>query len=375
LARVLLVFEPPDGGVAENVMQLALRLADHGFDPEVAGPRESVVYDRLERAGIPVRRVPFARGYGSPRQDARAMRALVSLIRRGGFDLVHCHSAKAGALGRAAARVAGRPSVYSPHCFGFVGDVSVRRRLFARTVERALGRVTAVIVCACETERRRALEAAVVAPERLRVVFYGVEDCPADGPRNPALLELRGEGPLAGAVTVLREQKRLDLLLEAARSVFERVPDARLAVVGNGPLRDSLEQQARELGLDRDERFRLLDFDPPSARHLLALDVFVLPSAWEAMPIGVLEALACGIPQVVTDVEGTHEAISDETGILIPPRDSAALADAMVALLRDEGRRARMSERSRERHAELFTVDRMVADTAAAYSQALGAWE
>jgi glycosyltransferase involved in cell wall biosynthesis len=369
------VFEPPDGGVAENVMQLALRLTDHGFEPEVAGPRESVVYDRLERAGITVRRTPFARGYGNPRQDARALRVLVSVIRQGRFDLVHCHSAKAGALGRAAARIVRTPSVYSPHCFGFVGDVSAPRRLFALLVERGLGRVTSVIVCVCETERRRAIEAGVAAPDRLRVVFNGVEECPADREPNPVLLELRGDEPLAGAVTVLREQKRVDLLLEAARSVFERAPEARLAVVGNGPLRDSLEQQARELGLDRDERFRFLAFDPPSARHLLAFDVFVLPSAWEAMPIGLLEALACGIPQVATDVGGTHEAVSNETGILVPPRDSAALADAIVALLRDEGRRARMSERSRERHAELFTVDRMVADTAAAYSQALGAWE
>ena len=353
-------------------MQLALRLDRHGFEPQVAGPPESVIYPRLEEAGVPVRRIPFARDYGSPRQDGRALRSLVSLLRNGGFDLVHCHSAKAGALGRVAARIAGRPSVYSPHCFGFVGDVSAGRRVFARAVEQALGRVTAVIVCACETERRRALEAGVVPPDRLRVVFYGVEKCPAGGDRNPALLELRGDGPLAGAVTVLREQKRVDLLLEAARSVFERVPQARLAVVGNGPLRESLAEQARELGLDADERFAFLPFEPPSARHLLALDVYVLPSAWEAMPIGVLEALACGIPQVVTDVEGTHEAISEETGILIPPRDSATLADAMVALLQDEERRERMSERSRARHAERFGVERMVAETAAAYGQALG---
>jgi glycosyltransferase involved in cell wall biosynthesis len=372
LARVLLVFEPPDGGVAENVMQLALRLAEHGFEPEVAGPPESIVYPRLELGGVPVRRLSFARGYGKPRQDARTLRSLVSLIRRGRFDLVHCHSAKAGALGRAAARLARKPSVYSPHCFGFVGDVSAGRRLFALTVERALGRATGVILCVCQTERQRALEAGVAAPERLLVVFNGVEACSADGPANPELLELRGDKPLAAAVTVLREQKRVDLLLEAARSVFDRVPEARVAVVGNGPLRGSLKRQARELGLDRDERFRFLSFDPPSARNLRALDVFVLPSAWEAMPIGVLEALACGIPQVVTDVGGTHEAISDETGILIPPRDPAALADAIVALLSDEERRARMSERSRARHAELFTVDRMVAETAVAYSQALG---
>jgi glycosyltransferase involved in cell wall biosynthesis len=94
----------------------------------------------------------------------------------------------------------------------------------------------------------------------------------------------------------------------------------------------------------------------------------VLPSSWEAFPIGVLEAMACGVPQVATDVGGTREAL---TPVLVAPNDPDALADAILALLADDERRAELAARSRAVHAERFTVERMVAGTAAVYDQVL----
>lgn len=372
MARVLLVFEPPDGGVAENVMQLALRLGAHGHAVEVAGPRESTVYPRLRAAGVTVHDAGLRRGFGRPQADLQALRHLLRLLRTGGFAAVHCHSAKAGVLGRVAGRLAGVPAVYSPHCFGFVGDVGPGRRWFSSVVEFLLGHTcTAAIVCACEAERRRALSRRLAPQRRLRRVYYGVEDCPGDREVNAALLSMRAAGPLAGAVSVLREQKRLDVLIDAAPLVFARVADARIAIVGDGEERTALERRMAAAGLDADERFALLPFSAPSSRHLLALDVYVLPSAWEAMPIGALEALACGVPQVATNVEGTGEAVGVDTGILVSPGDARALADAIVDLLSDPQRRAAMSAASRARHAERFTVERMVAQTAAVYDEVL----
>jgi glycosyltransferase involved in cell wall biosynthesis len=112
-------------------------------------------------------------------------------------------------------------------------------------------------------------------------------------------------------------------------------------------------------------------YRPPASNHLRELDVYVLASSWEAFPIGPLEALACGVPQVVTAVGGTREAVVPETGLSIPPRDPDALASAVIELLRDPRRRARMAQASRERHAARFTVDRMVAGTAAVYDRVL----
>jgi glycosyltransferase involved in cell wall biosynthesis len=117
-------------------------------------------------------------------------------------------------------------------------------------------------------------------------------------------------------------------------------------------------------------RLRFFGFEPPASRQLSALEIFVLPSSWEAFPISILEAMACGVPQVVTDVGGSGEAVSDgETGLVCPPEDPAALADRVVELLRDPARRARMATASRARHRERFMLDRMVDETAAVYGR------
>jgi glycosyltransferase involved in cell wall biosynthesis len=373
MPRVLMACEPPDGGAAENATALALALRRQGNDVEYAGPPEARRRPVLEEVGVPVHGLPLAPGYGAPADDARALRALIRLLRSGRFDLVHCHSAKAGVLGRLAARTARVPAVYSPHSFSFVGDFGAPRRIAATAIERALGRTaTAVVLCVCEEERRLALAHGVARPERLRVVHNGTRPCDDAVEPDPRLLELLSGGPLATAVSALRPQKALHVLLEAVPLVWERLPHARVAIVGDGPLREQLHRRARELGVLGDERFAFLPFQAPAARYLQASDVFVLPSSWEGFPISVLEALACGVPQVATRVGGTPEAVSPETGVLVPPRDPRALAEAVAALLSDAARREGMCRASRARHAERFTLERMEEQTLAIYEELAG---
>jgi len=373
VARIALVCEPPDGGVAEHVLQLAQGLEAHGHEAVVFGPLAFAPAERLRRAGRGFRALDLRRDYAHPHRDAAAFMELVRAVRRGAFDLVHGHAAKAGVLGRLAARATRRPAVYTPHCFPFVGDISDARRRFGSVVERTLAPLTAAIVCVSEDERRTALRHGIGPPERLVVVHNG---CPPDDPAvapDPGLAELRGDGLLVAAITVLRRQKSVEVLLDAAPRILAEVPDARVAVVGEGPEESSLRAHAAELGLDADPRFAFLPFAPPTGRYLHALDVFVLPSAWEAFSIGVLEAQASGVPQVATDVGGTGEAVVPATGVLVPPRDPGRLAAVVVELLRDPARRKEMAAASRERHARLFTVERMVARTAALYDRVLAA--
>lgn len=370
MTRVLLVFEPPDGGVAEQVKQLALNLGRYGFEVELAGPEDSIVYPALEAAGLPFARIPFERGYGSPGRDSRALRRLIGLLRARRPELAHCHSAKAGVVGRIAGRLTRTPVVYSPHSFPFVGDFSEARRRFALGVETALAPLTAATVCVCDFERRVAIEQRVAPPERLRVVHNGCPPCPEVEP-DAELLALAQGGPVAAALTVLRDQKSVDVLIDAVPRVLSEFPEARVAIVGDGPLREQLMQRATQLGLDSEPRFAFLGFRGPAARYLAAMELYVLPSAWEAFPIGVLEAQACGVPQVATDVGGTGEAVDAGTGRLVPARDPGRLADAICELLGDPDLRKRMSTTSRERHAERFTIERMVSGTAHLYRDLL----
>lgn len=330
MARIALVCEPPDGGVAEHVAQLAAGLGAHGHEP--------VVFDS--------RRLPFRRDYAHPHRDAQALGALTRAL--GGFDLVHAHAAKAGVVGRMAARLRGLPAVYTPHCFPFVGEISPARKVFSLVVERALAHATDALICVCEDEREVARAHGIRA--HCVVVLNG---CPPCEPAQPG-------GLTVGAVSVLRRQKRLDVLLAAAPRIIDAT-GATVKIVGDGPEREALRAQA-------DPRVIFEPFRPPAANHLRELAVYVLPSAWEAFPIGILEAMACGVPQVATDVGGTREAI---TPVLVPPNDPDALADAVIALLEDPDRRAELATKSRKVHAERFTVDRMAAATAAVYDDVL----
>jgi glycosyltransferase involved in cell wall biosynthesis len=370
MRRVLLAFEPPDGGVAENVGQLAAGLAEWGWEAELAAPRESIADDRAAAAGLRIHRLDWARGYGNPQRDARSARELARCLREGRFDLLHCHSAKAGVIGRMTGALARLPIVYSPHCFPFIGEFGAARRVFATGVERALAPLTDQIICVCEDERRQGRRIGI-SGRRLSVVRNGSLPCSPDVAPDGPTAQFADGAPLAASIAVLREQKRIDVLIDAAPSILARAPEAKVAVIGDGPLREQLVTRAAALGLDRDPRFAFLPFGGSSAGHLRATDVFVLPSSWEALAIGLLEALACGVPTVATDVGGTREVVVPDTGVLVPPEDPGSLADAVVELLVDPDRRERMTIAARKRHTEHFLVRRMVEETAAVYDSVL----
>jgi glycosyltransferase involved in cell wall biosynthesis len=371
--RVLLAFEPPDGGVADSVLYLARGLGSHGWKAEVAGPPGSLVQAAIEAAGVRYHAIALSRGYARPDRDLEGLLALRALLREGRFDVAHLHSSKAGFLGRLASVAARTPWIYSPHCFSFVGPVGRVRSTFGMVVELALGRIGGgMIVAVADAERREALSHRLAPPERVALIRNGCPPCPARLEPDAALAQFADGHPTAGTLCVLRRQKGVANFLRAAGAILTVIPDARLAVVGDGPERHALETRARGLGLDG--RVRFFAYRGPAARQLASLDVFVLPSLWEAFPLSLLEALACGVPQVATDVGGTSEAVVDGvTGLLVPPGDVGSLADAVTTLLRDPVRRAGMSTASRARHTQRFSVDAMIGATAAVYDAVVAA--
>jgi glycosyltransferase involved in cell wall biosynthesis len=277
-----------------------------------------------------------------------------------GSALVHAHSAKSGVLGRIAAALCGLPAVYTPHGFPFVGKMSGARRTFGKVVERRLAPSTAALICVCQFEADLAAEQGL-RPRSIAVVHNG---CPAAPQAETAVMP---EGLVVGAVSTLRPAKALHILLEAMSTVVAAMPEANVVIAGDGPMEGELRSRAVRLGLD----VTWLPFEPPAARYLRGFDLYVLSSAWEAFPIGPLEAQACGVPQIVTAVGGTPESVASDTGIVVPPGEPAALAAAIIELLKDPNRRAAMRAASRARHAERFTVEQMVARTAELYDGVL----
>ena len=358
---VLHVLQPPDGGVAEHVLRLAAGLRAQGARVQVATGPDTRIAGALEAAGVPVHLVPMGRAPGVA--DLRAARALRALDRRVGPDLVHAHSSKAGALVRAT--LPGRRRLlYTPHCFAFLAGLG-RGRAAYRAVEQALVPRSAAIVAVCDWERREGARALRGTDGRLRVIRNGVP-APAPADPDPDLIEFKGDGALAGLVAVLRPQKDPLALVRAAA----RMPAGagRVAIVGEGRLEAPVRDEIGRLGMA--QRVRWFPYGGAPGPHLAALDVFVLPSAWEALPFAPLEAMARGLPVVATDVGGVGEAVRDGvTGRLVPPGDVGALAAALSELMGDADARRRLGRAGRDLVVREFAVERMVAETATLYAE------
>ena len=169
MARIAIVCEPPDGGVAEHVFHLIRGLPAHGHEAVLFAPAEFKY-----AAELPMRVLPFRRDYSHPHEDARSLGRLYRAL--DGFDLVHSHSAKSGVIGRVAAKLRRLPSVYTPHGFPFVGEMSEARRTFGVVMERALDPITDATICVCEFERDLARKNGLKA--RLEVVHNGCPPAP-----------------------------------------------------------------------------------------------------------------------------------------------------------------------------------------------------
>lgn len=357
---VLQVVQPPDGGVATHVLGLTLGLVERGFHVEVATSASSVIAPALRDAGIAVHHAPLTRAPG-PR-DVAAARTLRALDSRGGFGVVHAHSSKAGALVRGALPRR-RRLVYTPHCFPFAAPFGARRLVY-RAAEQALVARSGAIVATCDWERELAARTLVGARSRTRLIYNGVAPASGAAP-DAALMEFRGDEPLAGIVTALRPGKEVALALRA----LARVPGrGRLAIVGNGDLAASIEQEIETIGLTG--RARLFPFGGDVAPYLAALDLFVLPTLWEAFPLSVLEAMSCALPVVATDVGGVPEQVADgRTGRLVALGDEAALAGALTELFEDGELRRAWGQAGLAEYERGFRIERMVAELAELYAE------
>jgi glycosyltransferase involved in cell wall biosynthesis len=360
------------GGPALHVTYLARGLAERGYETtlvagDVGRGEESMAFV-AEHAGVEVVTLPGLSRELSPLRDALAALRLARLIRRVRPDVVHTHTAKAGAVGRTAAILAGPRRPVVVHTFhghvlrGYFGTVGT---LVFRTIETILARFSDRLV-AVSPEIRDELVSLRVAPrDRFSVVRLGIELEPRvrfDG--DPGEVRRRLGIP-AGKFVVgwfgrMTAVKRTDDLLTMLAGVRERGVDALLLLVGDGDDRERLEQGAHDLGLARSCLF--LGYQEEVAPWYAICDAVVLTSASEGTPVTIIEALAAGRPVVATMVGGVPDVVDeDETGFLVRPHDTHALAERLEILARDPDRRRAMGELGRERVLRRYAVERLVA--------------
>ena len=363
--RVLMVCQPTSGGAARHVADLAGGLAARGCSVTVACPPGGVLPARLGEIGVSVVELPMSREI-RPLSDLKAAFELWRLCRRLRPDVVHSHSSKAGFLGRVVGRLAGvRVVAFTPHCWSFQSVEGGKRDLYV-WLERLASRFCDVTIAVSRQEAEEAIALRVVKPRRVRVIHNGLSsDELASGVarRSRARTSFVAIGRLEG-------QKGFRYLIDAMAELSRSEPEARLSIVGDGSLRAELQEQVASLGLAGSVRFEGEQADVKS--FLRDSSVFVLSSLWEGLPYTILEAMAAGLPVVSTNVGGCPELVEPEvTGLLVPPRDGHALAEAMLRLWTQDAERVRFGAAGAQRAKREFRLDHSVIENQRAFVECL----
>jgi glycosyltransferase involved in cell wall biosynthesis len=352
--KVVMLIESLDydpGGAERLVVALATRLPRERFDVTVCTTRavDGELLSQVRAAGV--RHLALAR---RSRANLLAWRRLVGFLRRERVDVLHAHMWGSNFWGCLLGRLCRVPVVIAhEHTWAYRGK-PYRRLLDGYFI----GRLATVFLTVANRQLMIAWER--VPAEKVVLMPNPYVPRPESGGGDlRAELGIAADAPVVGTIARFRPQKALEVLLDAFASIARGLPEAQLVLAGDGPCRDRLERQARSLGLDG--RVRFLGMREDVDVVLRGLDVAAISSDFEGSPLFGFECMAHRRPLVATAVGGLLDVFEDgRTALLVPPGDSAALARALEALLRDPERRESIASAA---HAELggYTIDRIVA--------------
>jgi glycosyltransferase involved in cell wall biosynthesis len=354
------------GGAEVLLRDLTAGLTERGYRVSVGYSTPGPLVEALTANGLKLTRLPRL-----ARIDPTLLLGMWQLMRSDPPQIVHTHLFKSDFHGRLAARLAGVPVVVSTL---HNADVWARRWPLG-ALYGATARFADRLIAVSEEVRAYHLAQTGLPAEKVQVIENGVDlrrfyRQQAAGEKIRAELGISSTSILFGVIGRLKPQKDHLTFLQAAAEILRRLPSARFLVVGEGPLRAELEQRAAELGLLPALIFTGLRLDLPAV--LAALDLLVISSRWEGLPVTLLEAMAAEKPVVATAVDGIRGvAVPEVTALLVPPAEPAALAEACLRLSADLELRNRLGWAGRERVMARYSLEAMIERTVSLYNDLL----
>ncbi len=392
------------GGAQENTFHTVRLHNRDRFEVDLIagharGP-EGSIEEAVRAAGIEIQREPWLVRNPAPLRDLLTLHRLTERLCRGRYDILHTHTSKAGWLGRIAAHRAGVPLVvHTPHGNIFDGYFPAPVTRAFVWMERHAARRTHRIIELTPGGIEEHLAEGIGQREQYRVIFSGIDVSPyaeaianrevtrasllsvvagsPDPATVPTPVEAGSPDPatsptegilLIGAVGRLEPVKGFTHFIDAALRVASTLPQARFILAGDGSQRAALERQAAPLG----DRFQFLGLRHDIPSLMAAFDILAVPSLNEGMGRVLLEAGAAGTPAVASRVGGIPDVVDDgETGLLVPPKDAGALADALLELAAQPERRRLMGDTARAKVVPAYSLEEMVRQIEALYEELL----
>lgn len=361
--RILEMIDQPFlGGGQINLLSLAKNLDRAKFEVFISSGEGGPLVDEVKKNKIKHFPIHF-----SKRIKRKILSEIANLLETEKIDVLHTHGGVAGFYGRWAAQKTRTPVII--HTLHGIHYLHYRNLLLKRAfilLERIFSRFTDALILVSEADRNRALTFKLAPLSKMYIINNGIDFPKDEGvnslERKKKELGIEISHPLVGTVARLHRQKGLTYLIKAAKKIRHAVPEVKILIVGGGPLRKKLERAARKAGLGNSLVFM---GERGDATELLSIfDVFVLPSLWEGLPYVLMEASALGKPIVASDVEGVNEIIENEkTGMLVPPRNSENLAEAVIKLLHEKDYASKLGERAKKLIPPKYRLSKMVEET------------
>jgi glycosyltransferase involved in cell wall biosynthesis len=356
------------GGAERVAVELAVRADPTRFQRSLCVTRSEAPnrtaqdsIGRLQAEGVNVLRMNRR-----SRANLRAWRPLIGYLRSRRVDILHAHKFGSNAWAAVLGRLLGVPVIVAhEHTWSFEGQPF--RKLVDRTI---VARGSDVVIAVSEADRRRMIELVGMPANRVVLIPNGIPTPPAeDGAAVRAELGFGQDVPILALTANLRDQKAIDVMLQAMARLRTTQPQAQLLIVGSGD-QTRLRAEASRLGVADAVTFMGSRADVP--KILAASDVGVLSSDFEGMPLAVLEYMAASLPVVATDVGGVPEIVDHgRSGLLVAPRDPAALAGAIDTVLFDRAMARSMGEAGRARQQREFSVEVMAERVSRLYDSLL----
>lgn len=355
------------GGGQTHIIQILKHIDKEIFELFVACSPKGSLLDEFSRYSTKCIQVGI-----SKKLNLVTLFRFYKIIQKYHIEIVHTHGGIAGLWGRLAAIFSKRPVVHSLHGIHYLYyENLILKKLFI-LLEKFLSKFTDITICVAESDREKGIRHKLFKSNECIVIRNGI-DIRTFAPEEthiPSLKKLLGieeDVKLIGHVARLHRQKGQAYLLQAFKEVNNKYPNSKLLLLGGGPMKKTLEQLSSDLDLNNHVYFLGLRKD---VRNILAIvDVFVLSSLWEGLPIALLEAMAMGKPIVSTNVDGIKEIVENQKeGILVPPRNPELLAEALITLLQDNALAMKLGRQAQQKMVSEFNVERMVKEIEKVYS-------